>query len=157
MRVFWIIVLVVEKIRKMSWSYLQNISLVCLKWSILETITNIATSACQSFKKVIEITLLPRLKWNLAWEDLNHTREIVYHRAVLRQLLTIHFQLVMCTVPRVHVTGILYLKALLSSYSVMCSSWWSLSAMRVQWRVSCPQKLPFPLKGLPVPQDRQRP
>ena len=39
---FWIIVLVVEKIRKASWPYLQNLSLLCLKRSILETVTDIA-------------------------------------------------------------------------------------------------------------------
>ena len=38
------------------------LSLACLKQSILETITDIAKSSRQSLKKVIEITLLPRLK-----------------------------------------------------------------------------------------------
>ena len=103
---FWIIVLVVEKIRKASRSYLQNLSLACLKRSILETVTDIAKSSRQSLEKAIEITLLPRLDWNLAWEDLNRTRKIVYHRAVLRQLLTIHFQLVMCAALRVYAAGI---------------------------------------------------
>ena len=73
---FWIIALVVKKIRKTSRSYLQNLSLVCLKWSIMETVTDIAKSSRRSLEKAIEITLLPRLKWNLTWEDLNRTRKI---------------------------------------------------------------------------------
>ena len=103
---FWVIVLVVGKIRKMSRSYLQNLSLVSLKRSILETVSDIAKSSRQSLKKATEITLLHRLDWNLAWEDLNRTGKIVYHRAVLCQLLTIHFQLVMCAAPHVHAAGI---------------------------------------------------
>ena len=51
-------------------------------------ITDIAKSSRQSLEKVIEITLLPRFEQNLAWEDLNHTRKMVYCRAVIRQLLT---------------------------------------------------------------------
>ena len=55
---FGIIILVVERIRKVSRSYFQNLSLACLKQiSILETITDIAKSSCQSLEKVIEITL----------------------------------------------------------------------------------------------------
>ena len=73
---FWIIVLAVEKIGKVSRSYPQNLNLACLKWSILETVTDIAKSSCQSLEKVAEITLLPRLEWNLAWEDLNCARKI---------------------------------------------------------------------------------
>ena len=42
--------------------YLQNISLACLKWSILETITDIAKSSRQSLEKVIKITLMPKLE-----------------------------------------------------------------------------------------------
>ena len=71
---FWIIVLVVKKIRKVSRSYLQNLSLACLKRSILENVTDIAKSSRQSLEKVLEITLLPRLEWNLAWKDLNCAR-----------------------------------------------------------------------------------
>ena len=54
---FGIIILVVERIRKVSRSYFQNLSLACLKQSILETITDTTKSSCQSLEKVIEITL----------------------------------------------------------------------------------------------------
>ena len=79
---------------------------MCLKWSILETITDIAKSSRQSLGKVIEITLFPRLERNLAREDLNRTRKMVYRRTVLRQLLTIHFQPFMCAALRVHAVSI---------------------------------------------------
>ena len=51
-----------KKIRKASLSYLQNLILLCLKRSILKTVTDVAKNSRQSLKKVIEITLLPRLE-----------------------------------------------------------------------------------------------
>ena len=87
---------------------------------------------------------MPRLEWNLAREDLNRLRKIVYHRAVLCQLLTVHFQPVMCAAPCVHVAGIHNLKRDRFVYCsiVLMLLWFVDSLMDCRVRILREQLLP---------------